>query len=186
MGREIEVTEFSGIRPKLSDPECLRPNEYLCSGHYIESERKSELRFRTDSERCPRLGNDCHCDYHCIPAYQVRIAALEAALAAAREETERLRSVFPRILESLGNGAACSTDVSLEFIEQIPDEVRLELAALRSRADDEERAKLVELAEAVMIRHKAFGSDGPDVDLARAVLKVVDKPSKDFPMSHRE
>lgn len=61
-----------------------------------------------------------------------------------------------------------------------------ELASLRARDDDEERAKLVELAEAVMIRHKAFGSDGPDVDLARAVLKVVDKPSKDFPMSHRE
>jgi DNA repair exonuclease SbcCD ATPase subunit len=43
-------------------------------------------------------------------------------------ENERLRAIFPKILEALGNGAGCTTDVSLEFLEDIPQEIRLFLS----------------------------------------------------------
>jgi hypothetical protein len=82
MVREIDVTEFPGILPKLSDPRCLRPGEYLCSGITIESEREAELRTRMDAEKCPRYKlSTCRNDYHCIPAYHARIAALEGQIA---------------------------------------------------------------------------------------------------------
>jgi hypothetical protein len=43
-------------------------------------------------------------------------------------ENARLRAIFPKILESLGNGSGCTTDVSLEFLEDIPQEIRLFLS----------------------------------------------------------
>jgi hypothetical protein len=35
----------------------------------------------------------------------------------------RLREIFPNILRALGNGACCSQDSSIQFLELIPDEV---------------------------------------------------------------
>ena len=50
-------------------------------------------------------------------------------IAERRErENARLRAVFPKVLEALGNGAGCTPDVSMEFIESIPQEIRLFLA----------------------------------------------------------
>lgn len=40
-----------------------------------------------------------------------------------QEENQKLREVFPKILEALGNGSGCTVDVSLEFIQEIPKEV---------------------------------------------------------------
>jgi hypothetical protein len=39
-------------------------------------------------------------------------------------ENARLRAIFPKILEALKSGG-CSPDCSVEFMEMIPDEVRL-------------------------------------------------------------
>ena len=45
-------------------------------------------------------------------------------LRQVRAENARLRAIFPKILEALNSGA-CSSDCSVEFMEQIPNEVRL-------------------------------------------------------------
>lgn len=39
-------------------------------------------------------------------------------------ENARLRAILPEILKALNNGAGCSPECSLEFLEQIPGEVR--------------------------------------------------------------
>lgn len=39
-------------------------------------------------------------------------------------ETE-LRRIFPEVLKSLGNGAGCTETCSLEFLQTIPEEVKL-------------------------------------------------------------
>jgi len=44
-------------------------------------------------------------------------------------ENARLRAIFPKILEALRSGA-CSPECSVEFMEQIPDEVRLVIRGL--------------------------------------------------------
>lgn len=49
-----------------------------------------------------------------------RIAELESDLAAAR-------AIFPKICEAIGNGACCTPDASIEFLSEIPNEVRLEI-----------------------------------------------------------
>ncbi len=43
-----------------------------------------------------------------------------------------LRAVFPKILAALGNGAGCTPDVSVEFIQSIPSEVAGVVAQLRA------------------------------------------------------
>lgn len=48
-----------------------------------------------------------------------------------QEENQKLREVFPKILEALGNGSVCTADVSLEFIQEIPREVELVVKRLK-------------------------------------------------------
>ncbi len=45
------------------------------------------------------------------------------------KDNERLRGVFPKIVEALDNGSACSAQSSLEFFELIPEEIRRTLQA---------------------------------------------------------
>jgi hypothetical protein len=54
--------------------------------------------------------------------YHERVKELE-------DENARLRAIFPRILVALKSGA-CSPTCSIEFMEQIPDEVRLVIRGL--------------------------------------------------------
>jgi len=49
-----------------------------------------------------------------------------------QEENQKLREVFPKILEALGNGSMCTADVSLEFIQDIPKEVELVVRGLKN------------------------------------------------------
>lgn len=49
-----------------------------------------------------------------------------------QEENQKLREVFPKILEALGNGSMCTADVSLEFIQEIPKEVGLVVRGLKN------------------------------------------------------
>lgn len=48
------------------------------------------------------------------------------------EENQKLREVFPKILEALDNGSVCTADVSLEFIQEIPKEVELVVKGLKN------------------------------------------------------
>lgn len=52
-----------------------------------------------------------------------------------QEENQKLREVFPKILEALGNGSGCTADVSLEFIQEIPKEVELVLRGLKRNSN---------------------------------------------------
>ena len=55
--------------------------------------------------------------------------------AALTAERDQLRAIFPQICAALGNGAFCTPSVSVGFIESIPNEVHLVVAALRARAE---------------------------------------------------
>ena len=66
--------------------------------------------------------------------------AIHAAMVSNYErELSGLRALFPQILTELGNGAGCSADCSLEFLKNIPTEVRLVVGQLKSRAEVAER-----------------------------------------------
>lgn len=57
-----------------------------------------------------------------------------------KEENTKLRELFPKILDALGNGSGCTRDVSLEFLQGIPKEVELVVKNLkheRSYAENE-------------------------------------------------
>jgi hypothetical protein len=60
--------------------------------------------------------------YHARGQFQDVVAA-DFARTLERENA-RLRAIFPKILEALQSGA-CSPDCSIEFMQQIPNEVRL-------------------------------------------------------------
>jgi len=47
------------------------------------------------------------------------------------EENDRLRAIFPAVLEALGNGSCCAPDASVEFMEGIPAEVKAEVDGLK-------------------------------------------------------
>ena len=77
--------------------------------------------------------------------------ALERELTAITAERDKLRAIFPQICAAIGNGAFCTPTVSVGFIESIPNEVQLVVAALRARAEraeaDAERYRLVTLRQ---------------------------------------
>ena len=86
---------------------------------------------------------------------------LETELAALTAERDQLRAVFPQICAALGNGAFCTPTVSVGFIESIPNEVQLVVAALRARAERAE-ADLAALGQ-------SFD------DNCRGVVKIADE-----------
>ena len=47
-------------------------------------------------------------------------------------ELARLRALFPAICSALGNGACCTPDVSIGFLESIPNEVASVVSRLRA------------------------------------------------------
>ena len=60
----------------------------------------------------------------------------------------QLRAVFPKILAALGNGACCAPDVSVEFIQSIPNEVAGVVAQLRAEVEQWELSFLEQFAQA--------------------------------------
>ena len=84
-----------------------------------------------------------------------------ARTAALTAERDQLRAIFPQICAALGNGAFCTPTVSVGFIESIPNEVQLVVAALRARAERAE-ADLAALGQ-------SFD------DNCRGVVKIADE-----------
>lgn len=61
---------------------------------------------------------------------------LERELAATERENQRLRAIFPKICEAIGNGSFCTGHGnSIEFLEDIPEEVRLSQQATELLAE---------------------------------------------------
>ena len=69
---------------------------------------------------------------------------LDETACSLSSEIRRLRALFPEILKNLESGA-CFADCSLEFLEMIPNEVKLVMTRLK-RERDEARAMLRRIA----------------------------------------
>lgn len=187
---------------------------------------------RTDDEETPLITN------HRVSAETYKrmvdlARALETELAAAQAECERLkfateghllktiqqqaelarlRALFPAICSALGNGAFCTPDVSIGFLESIPNEVASVIARLRADLErftghglldchticdqrdaavaerDRLRAELKELSQAYELNRVSI--DELDADRARAEkaeaeverLLIIEQQFKQSPM----
>jgi len=72
-------------------------------------------------------------DDPCTPYYQAALRKATHDLETLKKGMRRLREVYPQVLLALENGSGCTEDVSLEFIEKIPDEIRNEVTRMRKR-----------------------------------------------------
>jgi hypothetical protein len=75
------------------------------------------------------------------------VAKINAALIALETELVRLRVLFPAICSALGNGAFCTPDVSIGFLESIPNEVASVVARLRAELSAVQAQHLHEVDE---------------------------------------
>ncbi len=101
---KTEEAKFSGIHPHPSE-------------EYVDADfaRALELELNEQAVENGKGGE--------------REAALLGKVDRLELENARLRAIFPKILEALQSGA-CSPDCSIEFMQQIPDEVRLVVGRL--------------------------------------------------------
>jgi len=72
-------------------------------------------------------------DYRCLAELLDGHDATEcrANLVKIKAELAELRAIFPAICEAIGNGSFCSTQSSVEFLREVPKEVRLVVTGLR-------------------------------------------------------
>lgn len=91
--------------------------------------------------------------------HRERMAEREAQLAQVTAERDELRKLFPAILDACDNGSGCTESVSLEFLKEVPAEVRgvvqglkREIAAFQ-KMRDEARAELAAMREAIKEAH---------------------------------
>ena len=66
---------------------------------------------------------------------QCSFATVAVERTELRKERDQLRAVFPQICAALGNGACCTPDVSIGFIQSIPNEVASVVAKLRAEVE---------------------------------------------------
>ncbi len=86
----------------------------------LESAQDAEDRRNRRIESPPKK----HSCSNCIDL-QFTIKAADRVIFKLEEEIYRLRSIFPKICEAIGNGSCCANDSSILFLEGIPEEVRL-------------------------------------------------------------
>lgn len=86
-----------------------------------------------------------------------RIAQLERDLAEARAETLRAKTIISKACNHLPNGAFCSPEASLDFMERVPDEVLIVTSGLVNKitAAEAESDRL-----AAVLREIANGCEG--------------------------
>ena len=85
---------------------------------------------------------------------------------AGRKTEDQLRAVFPKICAALGNGAWCAPDVSLEFLQSIPNEVACVVTQLRAEIArlDTEKPWLKEIKEMVASLSAALAESRAEVE----------------------
>jgi hypothetical protein len=88
-----------------------------------DTPRTLETELAAAKAEFERLANPCGWP-HCEPA------------KADATELTRLRALFPAILAALRNGGCCTTDVSVEFLECVPNEVASVVSRLRAENDE--------------------------------------------------
>jgi hypothetical protein len=134
---------------------------------------------------------------------------LRCELAAAKAECERfrlftlkqdgeltrLRALFPAILAALRNGGGCTTDVSVEFLECVPNEVASVVSRLRAEVErwktvaaemsqerehnaneaSRLRAEVERLNDIINRASTQFFHDGTDGETAAKMLTVLNE-----------
>lgn len=86
----------------------------------VEPEWCSNSGFLDKAGKC-RNPDGCAC---------AAIAQLERDLAEARAETVRAKAIIAKACNHLPNGAFCSPEASLDFMERVPDEVLIVTSGL--------------------------------------------------------
>ena len=72
---------------------------------------------------------------------------LRRQVADLQKEVLDLRLIFPQILEALGNGAQCTAQCSLEFLQEIPNEVKLYIDRRLSQIKSDKEAKKLSISD---------------------------------------
>ena len=152
--------------------------------HLIEKGAKLETELAAAKGECERL--TFAGEGHLIKTIQqqAELAHLRAELAVAENwvehhskhaddliaENVKLRALFPAICSALGNGAFCTPDVSIGFLEAVPNEVASVVARLR--------AELKELSQVYELNKVSI--DELDADRARAERAEADTARLDW------
>lgn len=95
-----------------------------------------------------------------------------------RAENETLRQIVSDVCTALGNGAVCAPDCSLAFMGHVPEEVRLVVQGLRSRAEAAEAERTSREAEIERIRDVAGESRVALIDKLLAAEAEVSRLNK--------
>lgn len=90
----------------------------------------------------------------------------------AMEENKRLRAIFPKILAALESGD-CSPDCSVEFLEEIPREVRLVVA--KNKTTQQKTAYQSDQMDAALTLAARWGilSDGYSSDVSSRIRSWI-------------
>lgn len=111
-----------------------------------------------------------------------QISNTELKVTRIKRENDELRSIFPKILESLESGG-CSEDCSVEFFSEIPKEVRLvrqklerELDMWKSRADgyEQDYHEILKRLDEVVKEHDEIKEE------CRRYIALWDRATKDL------
>lgn len=93
-------------------------------------------------------------------------------LSASQAEVTSLRAIFPKILDALENGAGCSPDCSIEFMQEIPREVELVIKGHKAEA-----CRLREALEGVIGSYKRNEGKGVGVGWYIKAKNALKTPS---------
>ena len=114
---------------------------------------------------------------------------LVGKLAKLERELTDLREILPKVLDAVGNGSRCLPSCSVEFLREIPNEVRLVVTGLKRELEQERQdRKQAEAdvccalgerndARADLARLKATLADPAEVELAmiRGDIAIPDR-----------
>lgn len=131
-----------------------------------------------------QLARDHHNDGAPETALDIyRAAAMIRALPVLREQNARLRNVVSSCADALDNGSAISVQCSIDFMEQLPSEVRAVVSTLRDQREadtkvlnwlDAQRSDLVDYhyGEPMLIGH-SWGVDGQYHTVRQAITAAM-------------
>lgn len=69
-----------------------------------------------------KLPGDIHYESHETVVNDIR-THIVGVYCDLRDQHARIRQIFPKILESLGNGVQCGDHAPIDFLETIPEEI---------------------------------------------------------------
>jgi hypothetical protein len=78
---------------------------------------------------------ECERSKFALVEWEAKERGWSKAVEKDAAELTRLRALFPAILAALRNGGCCTTDVSVEFLECVPNEVASVVSRLRAEVE---------------------------------------------------